>query len=299
MLSNSWKHFFTYTKDERKGIYALAVIILLLIIYNIFSDDFYRVTNDFSDFKALIAENRAKVDTTKFIKKAKKKYDKKSKYSLHLFDPNTSTKKDWLSLGLNKYQANSICKYVEKGGSFRIPSDLNKIYCLSDYEKSLLMPYVRILEADDYYDKQEQFYEKEELIREPIDLNSASIEDLIEVKGIGPATAKAIIEYKRSLGGYYSVSQLKEVYIIDSLRYASISGEFIVNEDSILPSININKDDYFKLRKHPYISKVMAYRINGYRQNKGDYKSIDQLKNIEGINDSVYERIYRYFAPLK
>ena len=44
-----------------------------------------------------------------------------------------------------------------------------------------------------------------------VDLNTASITQLDAVKGIGPVTAQAIIDYRNTIGGYVSVEQLLDV----------------------------------------------------------------------------------------
>lgn len=45
----------------------------------------------------------------------------------------------------------------------------------------------------------------------PIDLNSATMEELIQVPGIGPATAKKIIEYRDKVVKFKSLDELKNI----------------------------------------------------------------------------------------
>ncbi len=44
-----------------------------------------------------------------------------------------------------------------------------------------------------------------------VDLNTASEADLQKIKGVGPAKAKAIVEYRQKSGGFKSVDDLKNV----------------------------------------------------------------------------------------
>ena len=56
----------------------------------------------------------------------------------------------------------------------------------------------------------------------PINLNTCSAEDLMEINNVGETRANAIIAYRDYLGGYTSVDQLKNISGIGDSVYASI-----------------------------------------------------------------------------
>jgi competence protein ComEA len=56
----------------------------------------------------------------------------------------------------------------------------------------------------------------------PLNLNTATLEQLDELDGIGPATAQSILDYREEHGGFGSVEELGEVPGIGEVRLASL-----------------------------------------------------------------------------
>lgn len=62
----------------------------------------------------------------------------------------------------------------------------------------------------------------------PIDLNTATKEQLCSVSGIGEVKAQAIIDYRESVGGFLSVDELINVKGIGDATFNKIKGAFVV-----------------------------------------------------------------------
>ena len=56
----------------------------------------------------------------------------------------------------------------------------------------------------------------------PLDLNTATVEQLDELDGIGPATAQQIVAYREEHGGFGSVEELDQVPGIGETRLAAL-----------------------------------------------------------------------------
>jgi len=117
---------------------------------------------------------------------------------------------------------------------------------------------------------------------------------LLEVKGIGPFTAHKILEKRKQLGGYSSLTQLRGQYPIDSARYVQLAPQLTCNGQ--VKKLNINKASFQDLVGHPYLSYDMVKGIVHFRENIRPFKEVKELKNIELFNDEIFPKIAPYLT---
>ena len=94
-------------------------------------------------------------------------------------------------------------------------------------------------------------------------------------------------------GGFINKEQLKEVYGIDSLKYAAVKDQVSVNADHI-KKININTISFDQLRLFPYLAYKQVNAIIQYRTQHGNYTSIADMKNIAILDDKILRKIEPY-----
>lgn len=63
------------------------------------------------------------------------------------------------------------------------------------------------------------------------------------------------------------------------------------NDSSAEDKVNINTADIDKLTSLPGIGEAKANSIISYREDHGAFQSIEELKNVEGIKDGVFNKI--------
>ena len=160
------------------------------------------------------------------------------------FDPNTVTPEDLVRLGLSERQAESILNYREKGGRFRAKEDFKKMYVVSDTLYERLEPFIDIPR---------------------LELNSADSAALVSLRGIGPWYAPKILEFRESLGGFYSVEQLLEVYGMDEDRLAPLKPQVRVDVSLVRP-LRIWELGEEQLAAHPYVGRAAARSIVRFRR---------------------------------
>ena len=64
----------------------------------------------------------------------------------------------------------------------------------------------------------------------PLDLNTAVVEELQELPGIGPELAERIVVYREEHGAFRSVEEIMEVPGIGEGKFAALEGWIVVNE---------------------------------------------------------------------
>ena len=221
------------------------------------------------------------------------------------FDPNTADSTTLVHLGLKPWQARNMLRYRAKGGRYRRAEDMRRLYGMTDSLYATLLPYIAIdssswrdtLVAADTVSRYPQGHPKRDTV---IELNGADTASLQYIRGIGPATARAIIAYREALGGYADTSQLREIP-----RYnASVSWE--IPFDSILPhltvctdsihAIEVNRASVRRLARHPYIRFEDARAIYTLRRNRFVLHDMEELRAIPTLSDSLLMRLTPYLS---
>jgi len=288
---------------EKVGILVLVLITLLVALLPYFFEDKMTVEKyNYENYKKQIAEARGKIHFRKQDKDLSFQHSKIEDRTLHLnpfpFNPNEMNYNMGKALGLRDKQIQSIINYLQKGGQFHTKKDFKKMYLISEEEFEVLQPY--ILLPDSLPPKQSVNIptEKMDKPRKKIELNSADSLMLLSIKGIGPTFAHRILAYRNKLGGFWNVYQLLEIKGMDSSKLAEIKDQITINP-YLIKKININKADFNDLKKHPYISYNLALSLVNYRNIHGDFKSIDDLKNLKLMTKDLFEKLQPYMTTSK
>lgn len=292
MRLNKWKYlfkaYFNYTVKEQRAIIFLMVGISLLQITLIVlhwvpvngkSRNFVRnPITDTSNFNYAEINVKLKPDSK----------EKKASIKLFSFNPNTNTIADWINLGLTQKQAESILKYTNKGGSFKVKSDLKKMHVI---KPELLQQWWTYIQLPDSITKFTHANDKpiKSYAITKLNINVANAEELDQLPLIGEGRANAIISYRDRLGGYIMLDQLLELKSIPDSVFLAIK-ERIYTDGKIIHALNINADSLF----HPYLPKSFAKMIVSYRQQHGNYQRIDDLRILPLYDDKIMRKIAPY-----
>ncbi|MFZ1806960.1 MAG: helix-hairpin-helix domain-containing protein [Cyclobacteriaceae bacterium] len=219
--------------------------------------------------------------------------------TLFVFDPNTATSADFDSLGMPSYLSDRIINYRSKGGSFRKPEDLSKIYGLDSALFERLYPFINIKTKEQKSSEANYSSESDNKKISSIttqDLNLVDTTQLKLIRGVGTVLASRIVKYRAALGGFIDQNQIKEVYGLDTTVVERVKTRFYVAPAYVPAQLNINKATESDLSNHPYIRSKIAKSIVAYRFQHGSFNEIADLLKIDLIDQTIFDRVSPYLT---
>jgi|CXWL01.1.fsa_nt_gi competence ComEA-like helix-hairpin-helix protein len=226
----------------------------------------------------------------------------KPKGELFYFDPNTLSTENWQRLGLRDKTISTIQNYLSKGGKFKKPEDLQRIYGLFPNEYERIAPYIKIEPAsasNNYKDFTGNPFTENQPAKTfapryaILDINTADTTAFIALPGIGSKLAARIVNFRDKLGGFYSVAQVGETFGLPDSTFQKIK-QYLKLENTSIRKININTATVDELKVHPYIRWGLANPIVAYRNEHGLFVKIEDIKKVMAVTEEIYNKIAPY-----
>jgi competence protein ComEA len=271
-----------YSRRERRSTIIMLVILIFCICYP------YLITSrktEFKDLSMLLSfsdsleqyQLRASPDTTVLFK----------------FDPNSASLDTLIDMGLSEKQARTIINYRIKGGKFYRPEDFRKIYGIDSATSSKIIPYIYIHNDTKRIRSFSSDSVSKSILPVLIDLNTADSAALEKLPGLGPVLSSRIIKYRKILGGYCSVEQLREVYGLKEATFNNLIGRVFADSSAIV-RINVNVAAFKDFTRHPYLNKYDIQAVLKYREIKGIIKNTDELIDNKILTSEKATKIAPY-----
>lgn len=125
-----------------------------------------------------------------------------------------------------------------------------------------------------------------------LELNSADSLSLIQIKGIGPYYARRILNFRKRLGGFYDVNQLKEL----NMTYFNVDSSAIYLKAN--PALICKKDlqalSFKEILKHPYLEYEDVVLIFQAKKKHGTI-AYDTLQKYRVLPSHKLKKIKPYF----
>lgn len=137
--------------------------------------------------------------------------------------------------------------------------------------------------------KHSKVFKKQKYITGTVEINQADTAILNRIKWIGNSTATRIIKFRKLLGGYYSKSQIKEIYGLHEEQIKSLEQHISIDKTKI-KKINIYYASIERLKRHPYINFYQARAIVENRRKC----TLDSILNMKEFTKKDKDRISNY-----
>ena len=299
MFNNLKKYirkYFGFSESETNGFLIFIPLVVFILLLTSIVKDYFLHKSDEADpveerlFREWITESEQKIISSDTFQ-----------IDIHdfNFNPNLASIEELVELGFKEKIAERIENYRNKGGKFYKKEDLLKIYGINDFRVKELWDYIKIEKKTivktekNNEQRRNQKIEANEIAL--LDLNTANVDSLVKIRGIGTVLSERIVKYRNGLGGFTSTDQLNEVYGLKPEVIELIQGRYFV-ESPLIKKTNLITDSIKVLSKHPYISYSLAKVIVAYKEQHGNYQRIEELKNIKIMTDSLFNKLNPYLS---
>ncbi|MEL6252662.1 MAG: helix-hairpin-helix domain-containing protein [Bacteroidota bacterium] len=259
---------------------------------------------------------------------------KAQKRSYPKLDINTATAEDFEALpGIGKTLSKRIVKYRNTLGGFSSTDQLKRVYYLEPEIFQQIKPYLYLEVPASIFAKEEN-QENEELKKffataneskvedvngqsrgaektkksaaapKPseastpipiIDLNKADSTSLALLPELKKKLVLRILKYRKLLGFFYDVDQLKQVYGLSPTTFARISPYLKVESVDKFPKKDLNIVFARNLAFYPFIDKTIAEAIISERKALGHFKNWEEVLAVPGVSSEILQKLRIYF----
>ena len=315
MLFQVASNYFEYSRMERTGATVLVVAILLAYSFpSLYRAAWEPEPIDFTQFHASFQEAEPMASYVP------------DEHSVTIappafpFDPNTASEATLVELGFPQYLAARLVKYRNKGGKFRRPEDLGKLYGIKPALVERLLPFVKITnpesarkfaQRDNASPKQHSKSTAPSPPPFPFDPNIATEADFVRL-GLSERLARQILNYRDKGGRFRKPEDFKKIYNLSTADYerllpfitltpptrtdsttADPNRQLVTQpaERNYLEQIEINTATPEQFQQLRGIGPYYAKRIVTFRRALGGFTSVEQIGETYDLPDSVFQKI--------
>lgn len=262
-----------FNNKQRRGIVILVVIIVLLqtMLFIVKNQTF---ANEIADYK-VDTKTQLQIDSLKKV--ALKKYD------MQPFNPNFINDYKGFKLGMTTAEIDKLVQFRATGKYVNSAAEFQQVTGVSSELLNKISPYFKFPEWTQQK-KASTFVENSEPVAlKNIDLNKATVQDLVAIKGIGDYYANAVINEREKLGGFVSIHQIDFIKGLRPEAVRILKQNTKVKTALAINKINVNTATKEELAQIPYINSHIARQIVVYRSKQENPLKIEDLEKINNF----------------
>ena len=260
-----------FTKKQRAGIIALIVLIVFLQLILFFistTDDGKELTNYEIDEKLQLQIDNQKQALLK-------------SYEPQPFNPNFITDAKGFKLGMTIEEIDKLLAFRATGKYVNSATEFQKVTGVSTEWLNKNAAYFKF--PDFTKNKKQQSYQSQTAVSvTKIDLNKATVQQLIAIKGIGEYYANAVVNEREQLNGFVSKDQINFIKGLRPEAINALKQNTFVNKPAV-KKVNVNSASKEDLAEIPYITPYIARQIVLLRSKTDQPLKIEDLEKIKNF----------------
>lgn len=290
-MKNLRSHF-VFSKSQQNGIFLLVILIVLLQLIYFFVD--FNASNELSQEDSVrITGFQKQIDSLKQVALTK------DTVRVYPFNPNLITDYKGYSLGMSLEEIDRLHEFRKTNKWVNSSKEFQAITLISDSLLNKIAPYFKF---PDWVEKSNSGINKKgNNSLKPLglnirDLNAATFDDLIKVRGIGEVLASRIIKFRSKIGGFLSDIQLKDIYGLNLEARKELLNSYSVLTKPEVTVFNINKASILEIASVPYLDYELAREIVDYRTLHERITTFEELAKIKAFPSEKIDRIALYLT---
>lgn len=270
--------FQRFEPSQRSALLLLFALILIVQVgYHYLPE---RKPNEDEIEKTEWLSFQKKIDS---IKSSKKEYQT----TMYPFNPNFITDYKGYKLGMSTVELDRLFAFRKQNKYVNSAAEFQEVTKVSDSLLNTIKPYFKF---PDWVNKKNQedskfklFPKKEKEIIVVKDINHATADDLIKIRGIGEAIAARILKERAKYGAFASMDQMQFIWGLSPEVVDYLNQYFKVVDISKVKTININNASLKELSAFPFFNYTLAREIVIYRSMNSKIQGVEDLTKIKGF----------------
>ena len=283
------KSQFHLNQGERIGILFLVVTLLVFGYVNFFVsfDEESTLDIDSPEIEAL----HRKIDSLRCVEIENRK--PKS----YPFNPNFLTDYKAYTFGMSPQSYDRFKAFRTQNKWVNSKKEFQQVTGISDSLLNVMSPYFKfpdwVTHPKPKYRSKSRLYSKiaEE---EKQDLNTATVEMLQSVPGIGTYFSKRIVQLRNKLGGFFAIEELHSVWGLKPDVIEKVGYQFAVKTPRPMVKLDINTSSASDLATLPGISFELGKDIWEFVRVRDGIDSLEELAKIEQLSEGQLQLIRLY-----
>ena len=273
------KYFFQkFNSSQRLGLLLLFGLIITVQICSGFLPT--KIPSESEDEKKEWLAFQTKMDS---LKEFKTEYQ----YKIYPYNPNFITDYKGNKLGMSVAELDRLFAFRKQNKYVNSAKEFQDVTKVSD---SLLKEMAVYFKFPDWVNKKREyssnytpFPKKEKEVIVVKDINHATAEDLIKIRGIGEAISARILKERDKFGAFASMEQMQFIWGLSPEVIEYLNQYFKVVDVSQLKKININTATLKELSAFPFFNYTLSREILIFRSMNSKIKNNEDLTKIKGF----------------